>query len=150
MHVFSGRDRRTKTDLQSDHAQGPRILAAEDNVVNQLVLKTLLSQCGIEPVVVSNGIEALAAFEDGTWAAILMDIQMPIMNGIQATQRIREIEGVTGQSRTPIIALTANALSQQVAEYLSLGFDGHVAKPFEVAALLAAIDMALSQVTETK
>ena len=146
MHVFSGRDRRTKTDLQSDHAQGPRILAAEDNVVNQLVLKTLLSQCGIEPVVVSNGIEALAAFEDGTWAAILMDIQMPIMNGIQATQRIR----VTGQSRTPIIALTANALSQQVAEYLSLGFDGHVAKPFEVAALLAAIDMALSQVTETK
>ena len=92
----------------------------------------------------------MAAFEDGTWAAILMDIQMPIMNGIQATQRIREIEGVTGQSRTPIIALTANALSHQVAEYLSLGFDGHVAKPFEVAALLAAIDMALSQVTETK
>ncbi len=148
--AFSGRDPRAGIEGQVGNALAPRILAAEDNGVNQLVLRTLLTHSGIEPVIVSDGVEALAAFEGSTWDAILMDIQMPIMNGIQATQRIREIEGVTGQSRTPIIALTANALSHQVAEYLSLGFDGHVAKPFEVAALLAAIDMALSQVTETK
>jgi len=136
--------------LESDPAQAPRILAAEDNGVNQLVLRTLLSQCGIEPVIVSNGLEALAAYEGGIWDAILMDIHMPILDGIQATQRIREHERVKGQSRTPIIALTADILAHQTAEYQGLGFDGHVAKPFDVTSLLSAIDKALSQVTEPK
>jgi PAS domain S-box-containing protein len=120
------------------------VLAAEDNTVNQLVLKTLLHQVGIEPVVVANGREAVAAWETGDWDVILMDVQMPQMDGPTATAAIREQERVMGRPRTPIIALTANAMSHQVAEYIAAGMDGHVAKPIEAARLYSALEQILN------
>jgi CheY-like chemotaxis protein len=116
-----------------------RILAAEDNAVNQLVLKTLLGQAGIDPTVVENGEEAVAAWESGDWDVILMDIQMPVMDGPTATRTIRRREAQTGRAPTPILALTANAMTHQSEAYRAAGMNGLVAKPIKVNELFAAI-----------
>jgi len=125
-----------------------RVLAAEDNAVNQLVLKTLLHQLGVNPYVVEDGQAAVAAWEAGDWDAILMDVQMPVMDGIAATARIRQREAETGRARTPIIALTANAMAHQVKQYLAVGMDGHVAKPIEIASLYEALNAVLAAPSE--
>ena len=117
-----------------------RILAAEDNDVNQLVLKTLLGQVGLEPTIVGNGEEAVAAWARGDWDLILMDAQMPVMDGIAATREIRRREAETGRLATPIIAVTANAMAHQVESYLAAGMNGVVAKPIQIAQLFEAID----------
>jgi signal transduction histidine kinase/CheY-like chemotaxis protein len=122
-----------------------RVLAAEDNDVNQLVLKTLLNQAGITPTLVANGAQAVAAWERETWDVILMDIQMPEMDGVQATREIRRREAVTGRARTPILAVTANAMVHQVAEYHAAGMDSLVSKPIELARLFGAMDAALAE-----
>jgi len=126
-------------------ASGPalRVLAAEDNEVNQLVLKALLQHIGVEPLIVENGVDAVAAWEAHDWELILMDVHMPQMDGPEATRIIRAREQASGRPRTPIIALTANAMSHQVADYLAAGMDGFVAKPVEVGRLFAAIEAAL-------
>jgi PAS domain S-box-containing protein len=130
-------------------AQRPiRILAAEDNAMNQLVLKTLLHQAGLEPVVVDNGQACFEAWDREPWDVILMDVQMPVMDGPAAARAIRCKESVDGRPRTPIVALTANAMSHQVADYLAAGMDTHVSKPIEAGKLFAAIDMALSAAEE--
>jgi signal transduction histidine kinase/CheY-like chemotaxis protein len=116
-----------------------RVLAAEDNAVNQLVLKTLLHQMGVMPTVVDNGVEAVAAWQCGDWDVILMDIQMPLMDGLTAASHIRAGERSTGRLRTPIVALTANAMSHQVDLYLAAGMDGHVAKPIQATDLYEAL-----------
>jgi CheY-like chemotaxis protein/anti-sigma regulatory factor (Ser/Thr protein kinase) len=129
-----------------DHAlPRVRVLAAEDNSVNQLVLKTLLHQIGVEPVVVDNGAEALDAWRAERWDVILMDMQMPVMDGLTATRSIREAEAAEGRSRTPIVALTANAMAHQIAECRAAGMDGHIAKPIEAARLFAALEAALAE-----
>ena len=117
-----------------------RILAAEDNPMNQLVLRTLLDQVGMEAVIVANGQEALVAWEEGGWDVILMDVQMPVMDGPTATRRIRELELQRGQARTPIIALTANAMAHHEQEYLAAGMDALVAKPIKLAELFAVLN----------
>jgi signal transduction histidine kinase len=121
-----------------------RVLAAEDNDVNQLVLKTLLSQAGINPTLVADGAMALDAWEREPWDIILMDIQMPRMDGVQATREIRRREVETGRPRTPILAVTANAMVHQVAAYEAAGMDGVVSKPIELARLFGAMDAALT------
>jgi signal transduction histidine kinase/AmiR/NasT family two-component response regulator len=120
-----------------------RILAAEDNAVNQLVLKTLLGQFGLEPVIVANGAEAVAAWERDDWDLILMDAQMPVMDGVTATREIRGREAEIGRRATPIIALTANAMGHQAEAYRAAGMNGLVAKPIQVAQLLQAIAAAV-------
>ncbi len=120
-----------------------RVLAAEDNAVNQLVLKTLLQQVGIDPVIVDNGVQAVEAWRREPWDAILMDIQMPEMDGPTATGIIRAGEIAGDRLRTPIIALTANAMAHQVAEYAAAGMDGFVAKPIEVGRLFDALQAVL-------
>ena len=126
-------------------AEGPplRVLAAEDNTVNQLVLKTLLHQIGIDPVVVENGLQVVEAWAREPWDVILMDVQMPEMDGPTATAIIRAQEAAEGRARTPIIALTANAMAHQVAEYLGSGMDGFVPKPIEVGRLFEALQQVL-------
>jgi CheY-like chemotaxis protein len=116
-----------------------RVLAAEDNSVNQLVLKTLLAQIGVNPVIVPDGVQALEAWEDGAFDLILMDVQMPQMDGPTATRRIRAREAETGRTRTPIVALTANAMPHQVEEYLDAGMDGHVSKPIDAGELYGVL-----------
>ena len=128
---------------------GLRVLAAEDNSVNQLVLQAILRQIGIEPVLVADGAQAVSAWKEGfsgdeTWDVVLMDVHMPVMDGVAAVREIRRREIAEARPRTPIIALTANAMSHQVAALLAEGFDDHVAKPIDVATLFAALDRALT------
>jgi signal transduction histidine kinase/CheY-like chemotaxis protein len=115
------------------------VLAAEDNAVNQLVLRTLLAQIGVEAVMVESGAAVVSAWEATAFDLILMDIQMPEMDGPSAARAIRAREAATGRPRTPIIALSANAMTDQVESYAAAGMDGFVAKPIDVAALFAAI-----------
>ncbi|MDB5447362.1 MAG: sensor histidine kinase, partial [Phenylobacterium sp.] len=120
-----------------------RVLAAEDNPTNQLVLKTLLEQVGIAAHVVNNGEEALEAWRSAPWDLVLMDIQMPIMDGLAATRSIRAVEAAERRPRTPIIAVTANATANQAAEYMDAGMDGLVPKPIQFAQLVAVISGAM-------
>ena len=117
-----------------------RVLAAEDNRTNQLVLAALLGQIGIEPVIVENGRLALQAWEAQEWDLILMDAQMPEMDGVQATLAIRAAEAAGGRARTPVIALTANALAHQAEAYTAAGMDSVVCKPIQVPELFAAME----------
>jgi len=125
-----------------------RVLAAEDNEINQLVLKTLLGQVGVEPMIVGDGVAALEAWETGDWDVILMDVQMPHMDGPAATRAIRHRERELGRAHTPIVALTANAMAHQVAEYRAAGMDDFVAKPIEVGQLYAALQRVLDAPAE--
>ncbi len=124
-------------------ASRTRILAAEDNHINRLVLKTLLNQIGLHPDIVGDGALAVEAWRHGAYDVILMDIQMPELDGIGATREIRAEEAATGRRRTPILGLTANAMAHQVDEYMRAGMDGHVSKPIDVAKLFAALEAAL-------
>ena len=125
-------------------AAGLRILAAEDNPTNQLVLRSVLRQAGVEPIIVDNGAKALAAWSEGDWDAVLMDIHMPVMDGLAALKEIRRLEVERGRPRTPVIALTANAMRHQVDLLLDAGMDDHVGKPIDVGQLLTALDRAVS------
>jgi PAS domain S-box-containing protein len=117
-----------------------RVLAAEDNAINQLVLKTLLNQIGVDPILVGDGVQAVAAWEAEHFDLVLMDVQMPGMDGLTAARLIRRREAESGRATTPIIALTANALSHQIEEYLAAGMNGCVTKPIEVKALFEACE----------
>ncbi|HVI31924.1 ATP-binding protein [Phenylobacterium sp.] len=121
-----------------------RILAAEDNATNRLVLKTLLEQVGLSASFVENGREAVEAWSTGRWDLVLMDIQMPEMDGVEATRQIRRLEGEQGRPRTPIVALTANAMAHQVAEYTAAGMDALSPKPIQLPQLLATIQQVLA------
>ncbi|MFC3070369.1 ATP-binding protein [Phenylobacterium soli] len=122
-----------------------RVLAAEDNPMNQLVLKTLLAQIGVEPVIVGDGRAAVAAWAREPWDLILMDVQMPELDGPSATAEIRAREAAEGRPRTPIVALTANAMDHQVSEYRAAGMDDFVAKPIEAGRLFEAVLAAAEQ-----
>jgi signal transduction histidine kinase len=144
-------DRAPKSERAADDtpalaggASALRILAAEDNAINQLVLKTLLHQVGVDPMVVADGEEALVAWQAGEWDLILMDVQMPTMDGPTTARRIRELERACGRAPTPIIALTANVMDHQTAAYLEAGMDGVVAKPIDAARLFEAIEACLA------
>ena len=119
------------------------VLAAEDNEMNQLVLKTLLGQVGIEPVMVRTGREAVEAWATDVWDLILMDVQMPEMDGPSATAVIRSREATLGRARTPIIAVTASAMTHQLEEFAAVGIDGVAPKPVNAANLLRMIDQAV-------
>ena len=121
-----------------------RVLAAEDIPTNQLVLRTIMQTFGVELDMVDNGREAVDAWKRGDFDLILMDIQMPEMDGLTATKLIRAAEAASGRPRTPIIAVSANAMHHQVAEYLAAGMDAHVAKPIELTKLHAAIEAAFT------
>jgi signal transduction histidine kinase/CheY-like chemotaxis protein len=126
-------------DLPAPLACGVRVLAAEDNAVNRMVLKALLGQLGVEPTLVENGEEAVRAWESSHWDVILMDVQMPVMDGPTATMTIRAREAVMNRPRTPILAVTANTMAHQVASYRAAGMDDVVSKPLNAAELLTAV-----------
>lgn len=132
-------------DPPSEALRALRILVVDDNAANRLVAQTLLQQIGVEATVVEDGQQAVRAWEFGEWDLILMDIQMPIMDGVTATRRVRQGEAQAGRRRTPIIAITANVMARQLDEYRSAGMDDIVAKPIHATALLAAMETALAQ-----
>ena len=107
-----------------------KILAAEDNVVNQAVLSAFLKQMAHEFVFVGNGLEAVDTYRKGEFDLVLMDISMPVMDGVEAMRQIRFLEREQGVlENIPILAVSAHAMRQQVEEYMDAGFDGYLTKP---------------------
>ena len=113
-----------------------RVLLADDHPVNRKVVEMILAQANIELTSVENGAEAVQACRDGDFDIILMDMQMPVMDGLTATREIRLNEAAMGLARTPIVMLTANALAEHIASAEAAGADRHMAKPFDAAELL--------------
>ena len=122
-----------------------RILVAEDNPVNQLVIRKILQKLGYSPRVVRTGKEVLLALEVEDFDVVLMDVQMPEMDGVEATQRIRER---FGEERRPyIVALTAHALHGDREKYLAAGMDAYVSKPIRVSDLVDVLQRAAAHRT---
>ena len=119
------------------------ILLAEDNQINQLLAVRTLEKAGHSVVVANNGQEAVIASEHEPFDLILMDVQMPVMDGFEATARIRKREQATGKS-TPIVAMTAHAITGDRERCLQAGMCGYVAKPFKLSELFAAIESAMA------
>ena len=125
-------------------APGLRILVADDHPVNRKVLEMMLAPSGCELVQVEDGAEAVAAWLAEPFDVILMDMQMPVMDGVSAVKEIRQIETNRGSARTPIIMVTANALPEHVAASVAAGADSHLSKPVRIDALHRAIESALA------
>jgi len=118
---------------------GPKVraLVVEDHPVNQELLRIILESAGVQVQVVNDGAEAVDAYKSGAFDVILMDVQMPVMDGPEATRRIRALE-ISGE-RIPIIAMTANVMFDQVNAYFAAGMDAHVGKPIESSALIETV-----------
>ena len=116
-----------------------RLLVVEDNAVNRELITTLLTPFGIEIDTACDGAEAVEAVTRGRYDVILMDMQMPVMDGLTATRRIRAMSD-SEAARTPIIAMTANVLPEQVARCREAGMDDHLGKPINLSQLLLALD----------
>ncbi len=119
---------------------GPlRILVAEDDMVNQMAAKRYLEKMGHEVVCVNHGGDALAALAEGHFDVVLMDIQMPEMDGVQTTRAIRSGEAAVRNPGVPIIAMTAHALAGDRDRFLAVGMNDYVAKPVDMDELAAAL-----------
>ncbi len=116
-----------------------RILLVEDDPANRFVIQEIINQRGWHLTMAANGQEALDAFRALRFDLVLMDIQMPVMDGLAATAEMRRLENATG-THTPIVALTAHALEEERRRCLAAGMDDHLAKPIPPDALLTAID----------
>nr|WP_321442448.1 response regulator [uncultured Hyphomonas sp.] len=117
-----------------------RILIAEDNEVNQRVIAGLLRTSGYELHFASNGQEAVELFRQNTYALVLMDVSMPLMDGLEATGVIRDFEGSGGRLPTPIIAVTAHAMTEERRDFLTRGVDAVLTKPLDKAELLETVE----------
>jgi two-component system, sensor histidine kinase len=115
------------------------VLAAEDNPTNRLVLSTVMQVFGVDLTMAEDGAQAVAAWQASEFDVILMDIQMPVLDGLEAARAIRAAEAAEGRRRTPIVALSANAMTHQVRDYLAAGMDAHVPKPIELDRLQAVM-----------
>jgi two-component system sensor histidine kinase/response regulator len=138
---FPQKPEQTETPHESLINVGMTILLAEDNAVNRKLAKTLLEKHGHTVVIAENGREALECLERQKVDAVLMDVQMPLMDGLAATQAIRAKEAVTG-GHLQIIALTAHAMKGDREKCLDAGADDYVTKPIRTPDLLAALDRA--------
>ena len=124
--------------------QPVRILAVDDNATNRLVLKMILENMDAELTFAEDGAVAVEAATARPFDVILMDVHMPVMDGLEATRRIRASSAIN--ARTPILALTADAFPEQIAACLAAGMNSHVAKPIRPDVLFAALAVALTPV----
>ena len=118
---------------------GLSVLVADDHPTNRKVVELILSQIDARMVLVENGQQALDACRDDRFDIVLMDMQMPVMDGLTATREIRALEAREGRPRTPVVMLTANALTEHVAAAHAAGADRHLAKPFDAAELIETV-----------
>jgi len=126
-------------DRRMQPRKGLRILLAEDNAVNRKLALIILEKEGHDTLSVENGAEAVRALETATFDLVLMDVQMPVMDGVTATRKIRERERKAG-GHVPIVALTANAMKGDRERYLEAGMDDYMAKPFKADMLRQVIE----------
>jgi CheY-like chemotaxis protein len=130
-----------KTTAPQTTRRDLRVLIAEDNRINQIVIVEILHNAGMKTKVVSNGQEASEAVKNETFDVVLMDCQMPQMDGYEATARIRSWEQSQPNAlRLPIIALTANATQGDAEKCLQAGMDAYCKKPINQKQVLALID----------
>jgi len=131
-----------KKMVEIDRSMGSRhplrILLAEDNLINQKVAMNILKRFGYRADLAGNGVEVLHALERQTYDVVLMDVQMPVMDGGEATRKIRENWPVNKQPH--IIAMTAHALEGDREKYLSMGMDNYVNKPIQLKAFIRALE----------
>jgi CheY-like chemotaxis protein len=128
-----------KTSEERADIQGTKILLAEDNKINQMVASELLKIMEVEVTVANNGIEAVEAVKGKTFDLILMDIQMPEMDGLTATQAIRNLEKPEA-GKLPILAMTANAADTDYQKSLDVGMNDHLTKPIDPEKLRIALE----------
>ncbi|MBI5941408.1 MAG: response regulator [Caulobacterales bacterium] len=121
-----------------------RVLLAEDHPINRKVVELLLDGAGVDLTCVENGAEAVEAAAQEVYDLILMDMQMPIMDGLTAIRAIRARESASGRPAVQISTLSANAMPQHVAASLDAGADGHICKPVDMAELFATIERAVA------
>lgn len=142
--VLAGQTGSTSLETSEDALHG-RVLVVEDNPVNAMVVQALLTQLGLSHELARDGQEAVDVVSRGQlFDAVLMDLQMPVMDGYEATRRIRECEAQKGSRRTAILALTADAFAQDRQRCLALGMDDFLTKPIALAALRQALERWLS------
>jgi len=121
----------------SGHIRGAKLLLVEDNEINQQVARELLENAGVSVTIANNGKESIAALETTSFDGILMDLQMPVMGGIEATQLIRKNEKFKD---LPIIAMTANAMTGDREKCIDAGMDDYIAKPINLVELFSVLD----------
>jgi CheY-like chemotaxis protein len=124
---------------QEIDVSGVHVLLAEDHPTNQKVVQLILQSVGVDPVIVENGALALEALKKQRFDVVLMDMQMPELDGLSATAMLRAYERETGAARTPVIMLTANALDEHIRAGQEAGADGHLSKPIRAMGLIEAI-----------
>ena len=134
------------TPVADTEVGGVHVLLAEDHPTNQRVVKLILEAAGVRLDVVETGVAALERLSVQSYDVVLMDMQMPEMDGLTATTRLRERERAMNLPRTPVIMLTANALDEHVQASLAAGADAHLSKPVRADSLLAAVSAALEPV----
>ena len=126
--------------LATSLLEGLRVLLAEDNLVNQKLAQRLLEKWGCQVTVANNGREACDLVNDpGGFAVVLMDVQMPVMSGIEAVQHLRQLELAEGRQRLPVVAMTANAMKGDREICLEAGMDDYLSKPINQAELKAKL-----------
>lgn len=134
----------TRSDpVPGEPSAGLRVLVAEDHPVNRKVLALLLEQIDVHPTLVSDGLEAVTACRTGTWDIVLMDIQMPRLDGVSAARQIRADAVAEGRSCPPIVAVTANVLPRQLRDYADAGMPFCVSKPVEAETLFSVMNLAM-------
>lgn len=126
-------------DTVSDSLKGLRILVAEDNFVNQKVIRIILEKAGCNYEIAEDGLQALKLYEQKEYDLVLMDCQMPQMDGLQTSIEIRNFEKLNQKQRCPIVAMTANSMKGDEERCISVGMDGFLSKPFKSQELVHII-----------
>jgi CheY-like chemotaxis protein len=138
-------DRALSAPSPSADGRRARVLVADDHATNRRVVELMLAPANVDLTLVGDGAQALDAVASERFDLILMDVQMPVLDGLSAIRAIRRHEAERGLERTPILALSAHALPEHVEMSLKSGADGHVTKPLQAKTLLDAVANALAE-----
>ena len=130
--------------IETGKSLGLKVLLADDHAANRKVVEVLMAPLDVELVSVVDGRAAVAAFERDYFDLVLMDMQMPEMDGLTATRKLREIEKRDGRVRAPVIMLTANAMQEHIDASMEAGADAHLTKPLTVKSLMDCINTAMA------
>ncbi|MBU1248239.1 MAG: response regulator, partial [Proteobacteria bacterium] len=129
----------------STPGQDLHLLVVEDDPVNLMALTKLLQKQGVQTTSAINGEETLACLRQGTFDLVLLDIQMPVLDGVEVARAIRSLPEFKNQAHIPIIALTAYAMQGDEERFLQAGMNGYLAKPVDMEALMRVISQVLDQ-----